>query len=507
MFSSGGYNGFGGRGCGRGRGRGGYSAARRGGQGWHPAPEVPRAPSPPLGPVLTTISYNELNEDQAPPDAKITGVEDIASYNWIKAKKPTIMVPGMPPKWTPSGRPTQLAEDNPKGTYYRDPNAAYFPSYPMEPVVRSIFEAQVNLEFDPTKIDIFGCGSTLGNLLRFVRNVDTDKPCRFLVEVVGETVFFNRRENSPKEVIMDVRGYGHSFPEAYTTWADVKGSKTHQRIIRYQLGDLNTVVRFEADGYLADKAPVKRTNNSPPNRETDEDSLVSALTGSTISAKTHQDSGTLKLIQGQGSVPQSAVFDLKTRSIKKKYHDTTLADQLPRLWIKQIPFFVLAYHERGLFRPEEVTVHDVKPDIAKWENDNKRDLRKLIALIKKIADFVKATPGRKLEVRYQYGVGLELRKQHGGVTSVLPDKLAARWAGQGERDESTKKGVALKDDSVDGGLNDGSINGGVALDDKIDNDSRFDEGLDDEYDWDKESEKDFTACSPDSCGYCGHCSY
>lgn len=90
MFSSSSYDRFGGRGRGRGRGRGGYSAARRGsGQ------ETPRSPSPPIGPVLTTIRYSELEADQASSsDTKITGLEDVASYNWLKANEPTIMTPG-----------------------------------------------------------------------------------------------------------------------------------------------------------------------------------------------------------------------------------------------------------------------------------------------------------------------------------------------------------------------------------------------------------------------------
>jgi hypothetical protein len=361
----------------------------------------------------------------------------------------------------------------------------------MEPVVRSIFAAQAGHEFDPTKVGIFGCGSTLGNLLRFACNIDAEKPFRFLVEVVGETVFFIRRENTPKETIPDVRGYGHSFPEAYTTWdVNVRGSESHQRIIRYQLGDLSTIIRFEADGYLTDKVSVQATIPIPQNQneEPDEESLVAALAGNTVNENAHSDSDPLRLVQGSGSVPQGAVFDLKTRSIWKKTHDTTVSDQIPRLWIRQIPSFVLAYHERGLFKTEEVTVHNIKPDVEKWENDHRRDVRKLIALIKKITDFVKSTPGQKLEVRYQDGVGLELREQHEGVASVLPDDLAARWAGKGERDKSVDQGATLGGESV----------GDLALgaDD------------DDEYDWDKQDqEPDYTACSADSCGYCGHCSY
>ncbi|KAE9979740.1 hypothetical protein EG327_006903 [Venturia inaequalis] len=486
MFSSQGNDRF----SGRGRGRAGYASTSRGGQGWRPTQVIPRTPSPPLGPVLTKILDHELNgDDILLSKAKITNVQDIASYNWIKANEPTIIVPGMPPKWTPTASSTRLAEDNPDGTYYRDPNAAYFPSYPMEPVVRSIFESHIEHDFDPTTIDIFGCGSTLGNLLRFVRNVETEKPFRFLVEVVGNTVFFIRRENSPKEVIHDVRGFGHSFPEANTTWdANVQGSETHQRIIRYQLGDVNVAIRFEADGYLADKVQGHAKASIARHHGVDEDSLVSALAGSTIDAMKHSDSNSLNLIQGSRYVPQSAVFDLKTRTIKKKYNDTTLSDQIPRLWIRQIPSFILAYHERGVFRSNEVTVHDVKPDVIRWETDNRRDVRKLIALINKISNFVKTTPEQKLEVQYKDGVGLELRKQDAGVTPVLPEDLAARWADKEAKFGSDDGGVDLGDES----------NGEFGLDDGPDDDLRG---------WDSESEKDFTACSAEDCGYCGHCSY
>lgn len=95
MFSSSSYDRFGGRG--RGRGRGAYTAARRGpGHGRRSsAHETPRSPSPPIGSVLTTIRYSELKADQiSSSDAKITHVEDVASYNWLRATEPTILVPG-----------------------------------------------------------------------------------------------------------------------------------------------------------------------------------------------------------------------------------------------------------------------------------------------------------------------------------------------------------------------------------------------------------------------------
>jgi len=93
MFSSSNYDRF----RGRDHSRAGYSAARRGiGRGQRfSALETSRIPSPPFGSVLTTIRYSELRADQIPSgDAKITGLEDVASYNWLKADEPTIVTPG-----------------------------------------------------------------------------------------------------------------------------------------------------------------------------------------------------------------------------------------------------------------------------------------------------------------------------------------------------------------------------------------------------------------------------
>jgi len=93
MFSSSSYDRFGSRG----RGRGGYSVANRdSGKGRRSAaPKTKRSPSPPFGQVLTTIRYSELETDQASSsEARITGLEDVASYNWLKSDEPTIITPG-----------------------------------------------------------------------------------------------------------------------------------------------------------------------------------------------------------------------------------------------------------------------------------------------------------------------------------------------------------------------------------------------------------------------------
>jgi hypothetical protein len=47
----------------------------------------------------------------------------------------------------------------------------------------------------------------------------SDKNFRFHAEKVGNTLFLMRMENGgPMEVIDGVVGYGHAFPQVYTTW-------------------------------------------------------------------------------------------------------------------------------------------------------------------------------------------------------------------------------------------------------------------------------------------------
>jgi len=87
----------------------------------------------------------------------------------------------------------------------------------------------------------------MGNLLRFAAS--EAETFTFDFDMVDNTLFLVRRESSPTLKIPGIRGYGHTFPEAYTSWtAAVKGSASHQRIVRYDFGTLRCLVRSESDG-------------------------------------------------------------------------------------------------------------------------------------------------------------------------------------------------------------------------------------------------------------------
>ena len=264
-----------------------------------------------------------------------------------------------------------------------------------------------------------------------------------LVETVGDTVFFVRRENSPTELIPNVKGFGHTFPEAYTTWeADVKTSESHQRVVGYAFGGLDCLVRFEADGYHRELVPEGFGFESAPKpAETGklDDMLASALDSSTIATRPSAQDKQLTVTQGGRRIPQSSSFDLKTRSIRKKDEDI-LADELPRLWVAQIPNFILAYHASGVF--EEIQTRNVRREIEDWERENEDKLRRFAVLLQKIVAFARGRQDRKFEIRCREVDVLELREQGGEVGHTLSANVEARWlAAESEGLDSPSDGL------------------------------------------------------------------
>lgn len=334
-------------------------------------------------------------------------------------------------------------------------------------------------DFPTGSTDIVACGSTLGNLLRFVRG--QDKPFRFLAQVIGNTVFFLRKENDPRELIPDVRGYGHSFPEANMTWEeDVKGSETHQCIVQYGFGGLSFLVRFECDGYIMDESfkPKDGVKNKPDYTPHVDDLLPGLGTASITAAPLSQSPGSdcISIEHGGAEIPQHSIFDLKTRSGKYK-KDIDMSDIYPQLWIKQVPNFIVAYHDgAGLF--EDVRVQNVQNDVREWEADNIRAIQRLALLLNRIVAFARNDQDL-LEVYCPREDCLELRRQHGQGTNALPDDLRDLWANE-------------------------------AFSDSDDGDLELDQGYESAEDYTADSdedEPDYTACSAEDCGYCGKCTY
>lgn len=353
----------------------------------------------------------------------------------------------------------------------------------MEPTISAILDAK---RPDLPDVQLVACGSTFGNLLRFSRGLT--KPFRILVETVGGTVFLLRREKSPTEKIQDVRGYGHAFPEAYTTWsASVAGSESHQRILRYQFGGLDIVIRYESDGYVAGTTisdAGHQSNLRPSNSEFNVDDLTAELDRGLSVEGSCTLAGELRVQHKGTRTSQERQIDIKTRSHKKKDIDT-LGEEIPRFWARQVPKFVLAHHMNGTFH--DVKVHDIRDKVEAWEAEHQDELEIFARLLQKIIEVVQRHAKGKLEIVCAGGMELAVREQLDDAGSVCSEAMKARWE------------VAMHTTGQD-------IDG-VLLSPATLPDASNPVGEEDDGGWDSGGELDYTACSVDGCGYCGKCTY
>lgn len=254
---------------------------------------------------------------------------------------------------------------------------------------------------------------------------------RFDAEFIGDSVFFIRKENSPKEVIEGLYGYGHAFPNAYTNWEkDVRGSVSHQRIIQYSFGGLNFLVRSESDGYLP-KSPhgespaSAKVGSTPAENESDTDiSTLLSASSLVLTEPTFDDH--IEVRHGGRKVPQDAIFDVKTRSIRNLIDMP--GEILPRLWVNQTPNFILGYHTRGHF--EDVRVQDIRQDIRDWEKDNEHYLGYFNSLVHCIVNIARNTgSGYGLEVSRKEDGPIQVRRLLDTDWHALPSDLRQKWAG------------------------------------------------------------------------------
>lgn len=157
-----------------------------------------------------------------------------------------------------------------------------------------------------------------------------------------------------------------------------------------------------------------------------------------------------------------------------------MSDTLPRLWLAQIPFLVIAFHKWGLFEPEDIMVKDVRKDVEEFGESNQELLHKLHRLLEKLVSLARDPGFGKYEVCVQKPGVLEIRKQGGVVSSPLASPLTWIWTDEdGSGSESDSSGVLV-------GAEDAK--------------AYFSDGDDDDF------PEDFTACS-ESCDHCGQCKY
>ncbi|KAH8787183.1 hypothetical protein BGZ57DRAFT_755773 [Hyaloscypha finlandica] len=340
------------------------------------------------GPLLNTFDLSAIQKPTS-----LVNIKDfsfIASYNWSISDDPVIFVPGCPARWSLPSLPYQVEKDS--GQVFIDQNSHRSPSASFDPLFKALLTMNPNLNMKP--IGLTTDRNSLRKLLQFVSGKVT-KSWRIDVDIIEDAMFFTRWEESQVMLITGARdsGYGHGFEKAFLSFdADLQESSGHHRIVRYNLGGIDCLVRFEVDGYISDDDGFSSGKQDTAVDELGQGLSCLHIQNSTDAAEVKMPPTTeVRVIQRGGLVNNDTIAELKSLSTAAHLK---MQEYIPQLWISQTRHLFVCRHKEGLMEmePQRVDITEQFPD---WESRNQQHLRTLVGLISEIKKVVKRAKGGK----------------------------------------------------------------------------------------------------------------
>ncbi|KAI0775565.1 hypothetical protein BD413DRAFT_278470 [Trametes elegans] len=368
----------------------------------------------------------------------------IGSYNWVDDYDPTIIVPGSPRIWTERQLPYRVPSDT--GIRMVDQNGFRMGSastlLPLFRAVDLVAEENADTTLDWRDVDIVTDRNGLRKLMRWLRHSghEWDEPLkefRIDLQLGGEkTVLMHRWEKRTREMAKPPKsGCGLNFERLTTSPAPgCERGTGHHRIVRYEMGGLNLVVRFEVDACTAQPTPPIRTtarkSASTSNDASNVDDLADALTGLGVTSSTSNNDAppeAISVIHAGSQVPQDAVVELVTRSqLYVKQFDWN--EQYPQLLLSYTPHLFLGVHNRGKFdRVKKHTLGDTELRHVEKDEHLQRTFRQLITILRTIQDLVKEHgQDKNLTLLCNDGATLKVYERTSG-TGCLTEKELERF--------------------------------------------------------------------------------
>jgi hypothetical protein len=330
------------------------------------------------GDILHTISF----EDVMPVPDEVTWDQDpelLCCYNWSDNERSnTIYVPGGPPRWTPQSLPHTLKPDS--GFNYKDYNYVRKPRDPYSPMFEALNVMKPDMCFND--VDVIADRNNLRVLLEFVSGV-RNGPFRLDLFVTLDTLMLVR--NGDKMWMQSGKGgagYGGNFEMAFTRPGEgLEDATSHYRAIRYPMGSLNVVCRFEADAYC-DEAPDELTAEE-----------VAVVSGGIARVPAFNYAAPISILQKGHVIPSAQMAELKTTAYKPEDYGTVKC--MDQLWFGRTKHLITGRYQpkTGVMEAGKVKVEDATPKITNWQENKQENLRKLVALLKQLRDLVKQERG------------------------------------------------------------------------------------------------------------------
>lgn len=226
--------------------------------------------------------------------------------------------------------------------------------------------------------------NSLRKLLRFSSGKGPHS-WRIDVDIIQDTMFFTRWEKTLFSITTEPLGSGHGteFEKAFLRFdSDLQESSAHHRIIRYHLGGIECLVRYEVDGYIDDDELCDQVKSSitidEPSHELNPDTKTST-----------SQTGKVKVIAKGRLVNNDTILELKSRSNKLK-----MSEIMRQLWISQTHNLFVGRHKNGLVDVEPKRI-EMDQRLRAWESENQENLRRMVSLIKEIKKVAAKVKGGK----------------------------------------------------------------------------------------------------------------
>ncbi|KAJ4313229.1 hypothetical protein N0V94_007050 [Neodidymelliopsis sp. IMI 364377] len=323
------------------------------------------------GPVLHTISPADVQ----PYQSSVLWDRDpelLCSYNWSSTVdgSNTIFVPGGPQKWTPQTTPYTVPGD--QGFHPTDYNYVRQPRDPFSAVFHAMTLMHPDFAFND--VDVLADRNNLRVLLEFVQG-KTVGPFRLDLYMVFGTLVIVRREDGFWRR-SDGKSYGFNFEKHFTTsLPDLVDATSHYRAIRYRMGPLNVVCRFEADAYVDTTSSTLSMSEAAavvPPVPTEPDLMERPRF-------TYR--GPFRVLQKGSLVPGSQILELKTQVEKPREDGQSLVSCQDQLWFGRTSHLYTGRYEPGTGKVLYVKKEDATQRIKRWEVKEQENLQKLVGLL------------------------------------------------------------------------------------------------------------------------------
>ncbi|KAF1978819.1 hypothetical protein BU23DRAFT_448233, partial [Bimuria novae-zelandiae CBS 107.79] len=321
------------------------------------------------GHVILTLDRSELTTTPF----KVTWDEDdiklLCSYNWQGANDGTntIFVPGGPAKMCPNKTIPQTI-DTDSGYQATDYNYARKPFDPFSPLFTALGVMNPGYQF--WDVDVLADRNNLRILLEFIQG-KANGPLRLNLHLVYDTLVLVRKGEKFWHRHSNV-GIGCNFEKMFTEVEDgMEDATSHYRAIRYPMGPLEVVVRFEADAYYDEAA----SDELAPTE-------ADAVTGALLAERPRFDfKPPVRFLQKGHIVPTAQMAELKTTTHRE---DGTPSVQCSdQLWFGRTTHLFT-----GVYRMEDskgnilrIKYENTKERVKRWEEKNQDALRKLVDLL------------------------------------------------------------------------------------------------------------------------------